>query len=76
MPVDGSAVVGRFEEGLVVEELDVGSDQVLDHIEDGVVVEQMAVVDVAFGHLHETSLQHPNIRGDASIPEAIANLEN
>ena len=56
MPVDGSAVVCRLEEGLVMEELDVGSDQVLDHIEDAVVVEQIAVVDVAFAHLHD--LEH------------------
>ena len=39
-----------------MEELDVGSDQVLDHIEDAVVVEQIAVVDVAFAHLHD--LEH------------------
>ena len=56
VPVDGPAVVGRLEEGLIVEQLNIGSDQILDDIEDTFVVKQPPVEDAALAHLHD--LQH------------------
>ena len=56
VPKDGAAVVGGFVEGLVVEELDIGADEVFGNVEDAGVVEQLPEVDAALAHLHD--LQH------------------
>ena len=54
--VHGAAVAGGLEEGLIVEQLNIGSDQILDDIEDTFVVKQPPVEDAALAHLHD--LQH------------------
>ena len=56
VPVDGAAVVGGLEEGLIVEQLDTGSDEVFGDVEDVFVVNQPPVDDAALAHLHD--LQH------------------
>ena len=53
VPERGAAVAGRFVQRLVVEKLDVRSDQVFDHVQNAVVVEQAPKVDVVFAHLHD-----------------------
>ena len=52
VPVDGTAMIGWLVESLVVEQLDVGANEIFDDIEDALVVELAAKMDVALTHLH------------------------
>ena len=82
VPEDGTALPGRLEERLVVEKLDVGPEQGLDDVQDGLVIQQFPELDAALAHLHD--LQHllPGfpllvlvfrvIDGEVAVPAAFA----
>ena len=53
VPEYGAAVVGRLVDGLVVEELDVGAENVFDDVEKAFVVGELVEADVVLGDLHE-----------------------
>lgn len=54
--MDGTSVVGGFEQGLIMEQLNVRPDQILGDVEDRLMVEQSPEGEGALAHLHD--LQH------------------
>ena len=56
MPVDGTGVMGGFEQGLIVKQLNVRAYQIFYDIENLIIKEKLTIVDVAFAHLH--NLKH------------------
>ena len=56
VPEDRVSVVSGLEEGLIVEELDVGAEEVLDDVEDPIIVEELSKQQTSFAHLCD--LQH------------------
>ena len=56
MPENSPALPGGFEQRLIVEELDIRPDEILYHVQNFVMVDEPAKMDVAFAHLHD--LQH------------------
>ena len=56
VPEDRFALLGRLEQSLIVEELDIRSDQAFRDVEDAVVIQQPSIQKTPFAHLH--NLKH------------------